>query len=64
MSSHCWLKCALALKFLGVDEGAEGYAIDEVAATVEVAAACRGISGLCRRSTKSSSFLPKSRVIE
>ena len=55
---------ALALKLLGVEEGAAGYAMDEVAAALDVADACRGRSGLCRRSTNSSSLLPKSRVIE
>ena len=64
VSSHCLVKLALPLKFLGVDEGAAGYATDEVAATVDVAAARLGISGLCRRSANSSSLLPKSRVIE
>ena len=64
VSCHCLLKDAFALKLLGVDEGAAGYAIDEVAAALDVAAACRGMSGVCRRSTNSSSLLPKSRVIE
>ena len=64
VSSHCLLKLALAFQLLGVDEGAEGYSIDEAAATVDVAAACRDSSLLWRRSTYSSSLLPKSSVIE
>ena len=116
VSSHCWLKLLLAFQLLGVDDGAAGYAIEEVAAPVDVAAACRGSSLshiayrilgfpafswqypyfvckrglfqgrmqraikkssianilififqqslLCRRSTYSSSLLPKSSVIE
>lgn len=63
-SSHCLFIFALAVKLLGVDEGAAGYATDEVAATDDVAAACRGSSLPCRRSTYSSSLLPKSKVTE
>ena len=64
VSSHCLLKLALAFQLLGVDEGAAGYATDEVAATDDVAAACLGSSLPCWRSTNSSSLLPKSSVIE
>ena len=64
VSSHCLLKLALAFQLLGVFEGAEGYATEEVAATDDVAAACRDSSPRCRRSTNSSLLLPKSRVIE
>lgn len=63
-SSHVLLKLSLAFQLLGVDEGAGGYATDEVAATDDVTAACRGSSLPCRRRTYSSSFLPKSSVIE
>ena len=44
VSSHCWLKLLLEFQLLGVDDGAAGYTIDEVAAPVDVAAACRGSS--------------------
>ena len=64
VSSHCLLKLALPFQLLGVDEGAAGYATDEVADTYDVAAACRGSSLPCRRSTNLSSLLPKSSVIE
>lgn len=64
VSSHCLLKLALAFQLLGVDEGAEGYSIDEAATADGVAAACRDSSLLCRRSTNSSSLLPKLSVIE
>ena len=42
VSSHCLLKDALAFQLLGVVEGAGGYNTDEVAATDDVAATCRG----------------------
>ncbi len=63
-SSHVLLKLELAFQLLGVDEGAGGYATDEVAAADDVAAACRASSLPCRRSTYSSSVLPKSSVID
>lgn len=47
VSSHCLVKLALAFQFPGVDEGAAGYATDEVAAADDVVAACRGSSLLC-----------------
>lgn len=47
VSSHCLVKFALAFQFPGVDEGAAGYATDEVAAADDVVAACRGSSLLC-----------------
>ena len=64
VSSHCLRKFALAFQLLGVDEGAAGYITNEVAAADDVAAACRGSSLPCRRSTKFSSLLPNSSVIE
>lgn len=47
VSSHCLVKSALAFQFPGVEEGAAGYATDEVAAADDVVAACRGSSLLC-----------------
>lgn len=64
VSSHCLVKFALALKFVGVDDGAAGYITDVVAVADDVVATCRGCSLPCRRSTNSSSVLPKSSVIE
>ena len=67
VSSHCRVKFAVAFQFGGVEEGAAGYSTDEAAGaavTDDVAAACRGSSPVCRLSTNSSSFLPKSTVIE
>ena len=64
MSSHALLKPKLVFQLVGVDAGAGGYATEEVAATDEVTAAWRGSSLPCRRSTNSSSLLPKSSVIE
>ena len=64
VSSHCWLKVLLEFQLLGVDDGAAGYAIDEVGATVDVVKACRGSSLLCWRSIYSASLIPKSSVIE
>ena len=47
VSSHVRLKPALAFQLLGVDDGAAGYATEDVAATDDVAAACRVSNLLC-----------------
>lgn len=64
VSSHSWPNTVLAFHLLGVDEGAAGYATEEVAAADDVATACRDSNLPCRRSMNSSSLLPKSSVIE
>ena len=64
VSSHCLLNFILEFQLLGVDEGAAGYATEEVAAPDDVVTACRGSSLPCRRSMNSSSLLPKSSVID
>ena len=47
VSSHCLLIPILVFQLLGLDEGAAGYATDEVTAADDVVAACRGSSLLC-----------------
>ena len=47
VSSHCLLNSVLEFQLLGVDEGAAGYATEELAAPDDVATACRGSSLRC-----------------
>ena len=47
VSSHCLLNSVLEFQLLGVDEGAGGYATEEVAASDDVATACRASSLRC-----------------
>ena len=47
VSSQVRLKSALAFQLLGVDDGAAGYATEDVAAADDVATTCRVSNLLC-----------------